>query len=214
MSPKPDEPQLGGPADNEASMDNSAPCPFCGVDAVDPDTKAGDTCAHLVAKWASDPYDDGGGVVAEPTAYSDVLGPAKGLGMACRDLVVFIISGRDEAGIERQLARVRATVAQAGQPTWWRAVESDTLADAGVDNLCDANPEGLGGMAGPIVWSLAYDVPGVRGTTALLGGMTSGYSKFLWSLDRVAAVQALHDAILQATATLHRLLATVTTEPI
>jgi len=162
----------------------------------------------LVAKWAMDPCDDGGGVAAEWTDYPDALGPGRDLGLAVWELLDLIITGHDDAGIEEQLARVRTAVVEAGPPPWWPEVESNTLVNAWVDNLWGASPEELGGMAGPIVWSLADSVPGVRGTTALLGGMTSGTSYFLWSLDRVAAAKGLSNAILAATATVRSLVAT------
>lgn len=203
--PEPLGPNSQG-VDSTASA-GGAHCPFCGADAVDPDTDYGDTCAHLVAQWAMDPDDDGGGVAAQSTYYLDALGPGRELGLACRDLLLFIVEGQDEAGIERQLARVRAAIAFGGPPSWWQDVEDWTLSRASEDDMPSEADEGLGSMAGPIVLSLASEVPGIQQTSALLGGMTSGDWNFLWSLDRVAAARAVHDAIFAAAATVRSLIA-------
>ena len=190
----------------ESETVDSAPCPFCGIDAVHPVPDFW-TCSHLVARWALDPYDDGGGVAAEVTHYPDALGPGRDLGLALWELLDFIITGHDDAVIEERLERVRSAVAQSGPPPWWTEVESNTLANAWVDNLPGGDAEELGGMAGPIVESLTESVPGVRRTSAILGGMTSGTWYFLWSLERVAAAKGLSTAIVAATATVRSLIA-------
>lgn len=205
----PKHPDRPAREDEPSHTVDSAPCPFCGANAVDPDKDYGDTCPHLVAQWAMDPCDDGGGVAAQSTDYPDALGPGRDLGLACRELLVFIVGGQDEAGIERQIAKVRAAAALGGPPSWWQDVEDWTFSRASEDDIPSEADEGLGSMAGPIVLSVTSEVPGIQQTSALLGGMTSGDWNFLWSLDRVAAAKALHDAIIAATATVRSLIAAV-----
>jgi hypothetical protein len=208
------EPEDPVPGDEASFTADRAPCPFCGVDAVDPDKEYGDTCAHLVAQWAMDPYDDGGGVAAELSEYSDALGLGRELGLACRELLVFIIDGQDEVGIEKQITRLRAAIALTGQPGWWSEVESYTIDNwASTDTVPNDEPAFLGGMASPIVWSLASEMPDIRQTGALLGGMTSGDFNFVWSLDRIAAARRLNDAIVGATAALRKVIAAARSTP-
>lgn len=198
----------GPEPEEESSTFNSAPCPFCGVDAFDPEGD-GDVCSHLVASWALDPWDDAGGVASDGPEYADALWPGKDLGLACWELLDFIVTGSDDARIEECLARVRTAVANADSPPWWREVESYTIDSyANVDNLPGTEPVVLGEMASPIVSSLAESLPGVRVTGADLGGMTSGGWLFVWSLDRVAAAKGLCNAILAAAATVRSIIAT------
>jgi hypothetical protein len=180
--------------DSEYLETNAAHCPFCGVDAVDAESEP---CEHLVADWSLDPYDNGGGVLGEGHTANRALVPAVELGRAFRDLLD-VIDGTEAVGMEAIRAAIKRE-SDGDYPRWWEEVES--IIEEYVGELFGDAPEELAVFANPVVDELIADVAGIKVTGAILGGMTSGFSTFIWSQDNGAATEEISKRIVATTST-------------
>jgi len=175
--------------DRLLNEDGEVLCPFCGRNVWR--TGEDGPCEHLLADWAGDPGDNGGGVLGEMLSSDEGIEGADELarlGLRLYDQV-------RRAGDENVEARLRlAAHAVAGEkPAWWVALRQDILRDhdradidcADPDDPMDVDPMRLAWFANSMAWALVQDLPGISVDYEIIGGMTSGTAIFVWSEDPV-----------------------------
>ena len=194
---------------------NEAHCPFCGRNVIW--WSGGDEpCEHLLAGWALDPNDNGGGVLGEDLSHTEGIAGAERLARVAGQLCGWVWSAGQQA-VEDRLKLAEAAV-EGEKPGWWTALP-DAIAeyddpeivlecygrDANVD---DVDPTLLAGdFANPLAEAVVQDLPGITVTYATIGGMTSGDDIFVWSEDPSAGRTTLDAAFTSATRTLETVIA-------
>jgi hypothetical protein len=168
-------------------------CPFCDRN-VWWGGEEGGPCEHLLADWALDPEDNGGGVLGE--TLSGGIPGAENLDTTSQMLCDWVWNaGMDaeeemgDADEETVKARLKlATNAIAGEkPAWWWELHQAILEWP--------KPEPRAQFANPMVEAIVQNLPGISISYETLGGMTSGTSIFVWSDDPVAGWATIDAAV-------------------
>jgi hypothetical protein len=191
-------------------------CPFCGRD-VWWGTEDG-PCVHLLADWALDPEDNGGGVLGEMRSRNEGIAGAEALARASGKLCGRVwIEGKD--GVEQRL-RLAANAVEGEKPRWWNvlhdaidgyydpeAVRDYYGPDASLDRVA---PTFLAeDFANPLTRAVVENLSGISVTDEILGGMTSGASSFVWSEDPEVGRATIDAAFASAIRTVEPAVATL-----
>jgi hypothetical protein len=167
-------------------------CPFCDRN-VWWGGEEGGPCEHLLADWALDPEDNGGGVLGEMLSRNEGIPGAATLDMVSQELCDWVwnagvdadeeMGDADEETVEARLKL--ATNAIAGEkPAWWW-----DLHQAIAEPIVGAN------FANSMMEEVIRNLPGISISYETLGGMTSGTSIFVWSDDPVAGWATIDAAV-------------------
>jgi hypothetical protein len=167
-------------------------CPFCDRN-VWWGGEEGGPCEHLLADWALDPEDNGGGVLGEMLSRNEGIPGAATLDMVSQELCDWVwnagvdadeeMGDADEETVEALLKL--ATNAIAGEkPAWWW-----DLHQAIAERIVGAN------FANSMMEEVIRNLPGISISYETLGGMTSGTSIFVWSDDPVAGWATIDAAV-------------------
>jgi hypothetical protein len=181
---------------------NAVPCPVCGNDAFSEGSD--EVCEHLVADWAWDTDDNGGGVLGGGT----VGGPAgvDDLATACQSLSTVVLDA-DDSVHENRVTALREAVPVEQRPSWW-PVLCDAIADLDNEPISDA-PEQLGRVPTSIALDVLGDAPVLVFTANNLGTMAGGMWSYAWSEDPNAAHKEMADRVSSATEIIKRATATL-----
>ena len=190
-------------------------CPFCGRN-VWWGSEDG-PCEHLLADWALDPNDNGGGVLGEMLSPNEGIAGAEALAKASGRLCARVWSVGNEAAEAR--FRLAANAVAGEKPAWWAALheailddyDSEAILDSyGPESSLDADPIALSAdFANPVAEAVVQNLPGISVTYEILGGMTSGTSVFVWSADPVAGRATIDAAVASAITTVEMVVATL-----
>ena len=98
---------------------DEAPCPFCGRNVLW--WSGGDEpCEHLLAGWALDPNDNGGGVLGEDLSHGQGIAGAERVARVAGQLCGWVWSAGQEV-VEDRLKLAEAAVG-VEKPGWWTAL--------------------------------------------------------------------------------------------
>lgn len=209
-------------------MSDEVFCPFC--DSVVWDGESSEPCEHLIADWDFDASANGGGVLGEMYVSGGGFASAGELGKTSRKLCARVWStgagDEDEGIVTRETAdarlRLAATVVMGEDPVWWAALQETILdcsdPEAWVHDYDDSDssyqvpddwldPETLAEFADPLASAVVENLPGIKVTYEVLGGMTSGTVYFVWSEDASAGQAAIEATFSSATKTIETMIA-------
>ena len=174
-------------------------------------------CEHLLADWALDPNDNGGGVLGEMLSRNEGIAGAEALGKVSGQLCAWVWSAGNEA-VEARL-RLAANAVVGKNAALWAALHEAMLGcydrEAiiecyGADASVDIDPIALAAdFANPMAEAVVQNLAGISVTYEILGGMTSGTSIFVWSDDPLAGRATIEAAVASAIKTVEIVVATL-----
>jgi hypothetical protein len=199
---------------------DEAPCPFCSRNVVW--WSGGDEpCEHLLAGWALDPDDNGGGVLGEDLSHSDGIADAERLARLSGRLCGWVWSA-GKAAVEARL-RVAADAVVGEKPEWWAALHTAILEYDDPDVILDLyGPDAefevdrtylAADFANPVAEAVVQNLSGIIVTYATIGGMTSGDDIFVWSEDPTAGRATLDAAFAAAIRTMETVITALDDTP-
>jgi hypothetical protein len=195
--------------------EGEVPCPFCGRDVWFGSDDG--PCEHLLADWANDPYDNGGGVLGSMIEQPNEGFPdAEELAVVTLTLCAWVWSDGEEQ--VRARLKLAADALEGEKPAWWGDLHVTILRLDNPEAFEDWDPEfmvpdhyasneALAEFADPMAEAIVRKIPGITVTYKLLGGMTSGTSTFVWSDDPAAGRAAIDAAVPSAIKTIEQVIA-------
>lgn len=166
---------------DETSYQNEVPCPFDGRDLY-AEWNEREPCEHLVADWAADVYDNGGGVLGDGIGGRELPANVWELARVCWDVYDAIPRAAEESvdGGKRQLAALQGSFSRTDPPKWWSDL-CELIWEKPSEQRPAEDDDEFGELATAIIPDCIDEVETIVATWAVLGGMTSGVSWFLWS---------------------------------
>ncbi len=190
-------------SDAEDLSDDEVRCPFCHRNVWW--GGEGGPCEHLLADWALDPADNGGGVLGEMLNPHEGIAGAEELAKVSRKLCAWVWRpGGETLEVVQTRLRLAANAVAGKNPPWWAALQDAILnyfkpevflfPDDPDDKLAD-DPMMLADFGNPMAEAITRNLPGITVTYEILGGMASGTSIFVWSDDPVAGRATIDAAV-------------------
>jgi hypothetical protein len=182
------------PDEDEEDDGDAVRCPFCDRNVWR--TGKHGPCEHLLADWALDPSDNGGGVLGEMLDPDEGIAGAEFLDMVSEELCDWVCRDGEET-VEARLTLAENALA-GDKPAWWL-----DLHRAIAERVIGAN------FANSVMEAVIQDLPGISVSYETLGGMTSGTAIFVWSGDPVAGRATIDAAVASAGSTVQTVVETL-----